>query len=365
MTNHGLARHATGGLGALVVILAGCGGAGSPRSGAAAHPEVPVVKAVPATVEAMSQTMELAGTVEPVRVARLSSPAEGPVEAISVREGDRVERGQLLLRVGRRRGIQARLAADRESLHRAVTERDRVERLVAEGALPREQEELARLELERVRAVAASSAELAWDHDVRAPWGGVVSRVPVNVGNFVAPRTILVEIYDPTSLVVRVSLPETVAMLVGQGGAATVALDAYPGRSFEGRLARLFPELDRRLRTRTAELALVDAPGLAPGMSARVRLEARRIENAVVVPAAAVRVSQDGKFGFVVVDGSVVRRVVTTGLEPEGRVQILAGIESGERVIVGGPPKLREGMKVQLAPAEIKGTGETSGSAVR
>jgi membrane fusion protein (multidrug efflux system) len=329
---------------------------GGSGAAAAARPAeaLPEMKTAKAKVEPMVRTIELPGTVEPVRVARLASPAEGPVEDLSIREGDRVGAHQRLLRIGRGRGARARLASDREELRKARDELDRVHRLVDARAVPGEWLDKARADHERARAQAEAGEESAGDYDVRAPWSGLVSRVLVSDGNYVAPRTVLVEMFDPHTLVVRIALPEAFALGLSEKAAAHVTLDAVPGRQFKGELARLYPDLDRKLRTRVAELVLQGAPPLVPGAFARVQLAVESIPDALVVPASAVISLDEGARAVFVVDsGRAVRRRIETGLDDGRRVQLRSGVRPGEEVVVAGQAKLEDGRPVRVKPPDV------------
>ena len=204
-----------------------------------------------ARVEGMRSFRELAATVEPTRLARLASPAEGPVARLLVREGDLVKSGQLLVVIGRSRTTQARLSSDREELRKVQDEFERIDRLVAKGAVPGELLDKAKADLERAKAMVEAGEEVVSDYQIRAPWSGVVSQVLVQEGNYVSPRAILLEVFDPASLVLRIALPESISAVVQRGADALVRFDAFPAKEVAGKITRVFPELDRRLRTRS------------------------------------------------------------------------------------------------------------------
>jgi membrane fusion protein (multidrug efflux system) len=127
-----------------------------------------------------------------------------------------------------------------------------------------------------------------------------------------------------------------------------VQMDAYPGKTFEGKISLVYPELDTRMRTRTAEVKLEAPVALIPGMFARLQIGLETATDAVVVPGDAVLVLPNGeKVAFILKDGKAQRRVVQTGLEASGRVQIVSGVQPGETVITAGNEKLKDGMEVK------------------
>jgi membrane fusion protein (multidrug efflux system) len=318
------------------------------KEGAQKAKPVPVVAVQKAEVAPISRTLELTGTATPTRQARLASPGEGPIQNCRVREGAQVKRGERLVTIGRSGAAAAQVTAASESLKEQQAELNRMKILVQSGAVPGSQLDTARAKYEGARALLAKARESAGDYSVAAPWDGVVSKVLVKDGDFVAPRAPLVEMYDPNSLVIRLAIPEAQSTLVFKGMPVKVQMDAYPGKTFEGKISLVYPDLDTRMRTRTAEMKLDYPVALIPGMFARLQVGLETATEAVVLPGDAVLVLPNGeKIAFILKDGKAQRRVVQTGLEAEGRVQIVSGIQPGETVITAGNEKLKDGMEVK------------------
>jgi membrane fusion protein (multidrug efflux system) len=242
----------------------------------------------------------------------------------------------------------AQVTAMAESVKEQAAELNRTKILVQSGAIPGSQLDTAKAKYEGARALMAKAQENAGDYSVAAPWDGVVSKVLVKDGDFVAPRAPLVEMYDPKSLVIRLAVPEAQSTLVLKGMPVKVQMDAYPGKTFEGKISLVYPDLDTRMRTRTAEIKLNYPVALIPGMFARLQVGLETASDAVVVPGDAVLVLPNGeKVVFILKDGKAQRRVVKTGLETGGQVQIISGIQPGETLITAGNEKLKDGMDVK------------------
>ena len=190
-----------------------------------------------------------------------------------------------------------------------------------------------------------------------APFSGTITRVHVRPGDMAVVKAPLLEMADLSSLVIRLAVPEAHASEVNAGMAARVSLDSLPGRTFAAKMTRVYPELDRRMRTRTVELALDEPAELLPGMFARVRLVLVSVENAITIPQQTVILTPaGGQVAYVVADGKAAMRKVRTGIEQAGRVQVLAGLEPGEKVVVAGQEKLKDGMGVRIAkPSKAPG----------
>lgn len=191
---------------------------------------------------------------------------------------------------------------------------------------------------------------------ISAPFTGTITKVFARQGDMAAMKAPLLRMADLESLVVRCAVPEVQAGAVKQGIKAEVRLDALPGVTLPAAVVRVYPELDPRMRTRTIELAVNDDANLAPGMFGRVRLLVESVDDAVTMPVQAVIVTPAGaQVAFVAADGKAAQRKVRTGIEESGRVQILAGLKPGEKVIVAGQEKLKDGAEIRLPGAAKEG----------
>jgi membrane fusion protein (multidrug efflux system) len=334
-------------------ILAGCGQ--KEPAGSAKSIKAPVVSVHVVEKAVISRSIQLTGTVEPVRLARFASPAEGPVTGLLVREGDHVRQDQLLLTIGRSSGAEANLEAAQIALDREREELRRVKQLVESGALPAEQLDIALVREANALANYNRSRELSGDFQIRAPMDGLVAKVYVTEGDYVTPRLHLLDVYDPASLVLRFAVPEASALLLKKGLIVEVYLDAFPGRKDQARVSRVYPDLDRTLRTRTAEAVLTEKVDLAPGMFARLNLILESHTDVVIVPPEALLATPSGdRILFVVEEGKAAQKKVEIGIETESAVEILSGIQEGDSVIIAGNEKLKSGTPVNVMKAGKK-----------
>lgn len=342
---------------ALLLALSGCQEKAPDVSG---PPPVAVTTEVMAP-RAFERWTVATGSVEATTFAALASPAEGPVITLRVREGDRVDRGTALVQIGRQASAAASRASAVEELRRAEADLRRVEVLVNEKAVAGSQLDTARASHERARAALAQAQQAEGDFIVRAPWPGVVSAVRVAEGNFVAPRAVLVEMFDPSSLVLRFALDEQNASAVQAGSLVHASFDTVPGHTFDLQVIRVYPALDRRTRTRTFEATLPTGIELAPGMFARLRIVRETHARALTVPVESVLQDGDQSFVFLAQDGKAVRREVTPAFEQDGRVMLHSGVQPGDEVIVGGIERVKTGSAIRKpSPASTAATDTKS-----
>lgn len=349
----------------LVMALAACGGgeaaeaprggggegAGGPggRGGPGGGMPAVAVEVTPVVEGSIARSVTVSGVIEPIRTVGVNSQVSGALLALAVEEGDRVSRGQPLARVDDRE-LRAQLEAAEASYQVAAASLERAEQLrerrvitLPEYERERTAEAAARAQLDQLRTRIAYTV-------IGAPVSGVVTEKRVEAGDLVAPQTRLFTIADVSTLVVRVGVSELDVVQLQVGDPATVGLDAYAGRSFAGRIRRVFPSADPATRLVPVEVELTSAdPAVArPGFLARVTFALGAHDGVLLVPASALIGGAGSQSVFVLEEGTAVRRTVTTGMTSEGRVEILTGLAAGDPVISKGNTMLRDGMQVRV-----------------
>ncbi|MCC5859467.1 MAG: efflux RND transporter periplasmic adaptor subunit [Ectothiorhodospiraceae bacterium] len=251
---------------------------------------------------------------------------EGWIEDLRVRTtGERVERGQVLFRLYSPQLINAQ----EELLHalrRGVSAEPARERLRALGVAAAEVAEIERGGEPR-RLIA-----------VRAGGDGVVESLNVRQGMYVTPGTEVMTIADLSTVWVIADLFEHQVDAVTTGGAAHVKLPFRPGEVLEGRVDYIYPSLSSPTRTVRVRLAF-DNPGerLKPGMYADVHLAARSLENVLHLPAEAViRTGRQDRVILALGEGRFQAREVLVGQRANGALELIEGVEQGERVVLSG-----------------------------
>jgi membrane fusion protein (multidrug efflux system) len=342
------------------LAIAACGDGDAATAGNATQPGVlgerPPVPVQVAPVERGSIAREIAvsGVVEPIRTIGVNSQLAGALRAVQVQEGDVVRVGAVLARLDDRE-LRAQLTAAEAALEVAEATLARSESL-------REQQVITAAEYERDRTALAAARAL---HDqlltrvgfatVRAPIAGVITAKMVEAGDVVAPQTRLFQLADVSTLVVRVGVSELDVVDLGGGDTVDVGLDAYPGRSLDGVIRRVFPAADPATRLVPVEVALrgTSSAEARPGFLARITFGLGSRGGVLLVPASAI--VGGGEAGpeavFVVEESTAARRPVTTGMTSRGRVEILEGLEAGELVVTVGNNALRDGAQVRTIDA--------------
>jgi len=286
------------------------------------------VKTATAQRSGLPRTLATVARVVPneYRLGHVHVRTEGWIEYLSVHtEGARVEQGDVLFRFY----APALVSAQQEYLQALQLQQTALiaaaaERLLALGLQPR-QIDLLKQDREVLRLV-----------DIRAPRDGFVLELNVRHGMYVTPALMIMSIADLSSVWVEIDVPERQAGWIEAGQLARMTLASAPGREWPARVDYVYPTLRSESRTLRARLVF-DNPELVfrPGMYANVRIDAGARDDVVVVPSQAViRSGNQQRVILALGDGYFRPAQVRTGLESEGRVEILEGLSAGEKVVI-------------------------------
>jgi membrane fusion protein (multidrug efflux system) len=170
----------------------------------------------------------------------------------------------------------------------------------------------------------------------------------VSTGDYVTRGMKVVEVVRITPLRVELTVPEQFVADVTVGQPVSFTVDAFQGRTFQGRVRYVSPSLRADQRALTVEAVVPNANGeLKPGMFATALIEQPKKVPAVLVPATAVRVVAGTSRVFVVAGDRAEERIVTTGQKIEDVIEIAGGLKSGERVATENVGQLVDGTKVK------------------
>lgn len=314
----------------------------------------------PAQASALQGQTGFDGVVEAVRQTVIAAQVPGAVVELNVKAGDRVQAGQLLLRIDARAADQtaaasnAQVQAARAALDVATREYERQKQLhqkkyISQAALERAESEFkaTSAQVAAQMAQAGAARTLTGLHTVRAPYAGVVAEVPVALGDMAMPGRPLLTLYDPAALRVTASVPQSAS---GSVQADTVRVE-LPGLAASQQWPRatrvqVLPTVDAATHTVQVRAELGAGPdGVAPGMFARLWLPVTGSATAgktVTVPLKAVVRRAEMTGVYVQGEGGkpLLRQVRLGRVEGE-RVEVLSGVAPGEQVVVDPQSALR------------------------
>jgi RND family efflux transporter MFP subunit len=370
----------------LLVILAAAGGGAWYWFNRERPVEVEVATVTERAAGTQASVLNASGYVTARRRATVSSKVTGKVIEVNVEEGMAVRQGQVLARLDDS-SLQAALKfyrAQLEAAKRQIPESEvrlaqarlqlqRQERLRGDGLNTPNDIDNARAEVDSLVARIASAQEQVKvaesqiamqqtaidDTVIRAPFSGVALSKDAQPGEMVSPvsagggftRTGISTIVDMASLEIEVDVNESYINRVRPGQPVTAVLDAYPDWQIPANVITLVPTADRQKATVLVRIGFQKLdPRILPDMGVKVTFlreadagDAPLAQGVTLVPAAAVRTENGTTYAFVVVNNTVERRAIKTGGTDGDRLEVVAGLKGGDRVVIAPPPELREG----------------------
>ena len=310
-----------------------------------------VVEATRVQVAKLPQALSAVGSLRSDETVMVRPEVTGRVAQIQFREGERVSKGQPLIKLDD--SIQqADLAKARANLTLSKSKFDRSADLMTKGFLSSQ----ARDEAENSYKVAQAEAELMQARiskmSIRAPFAGTIGLRQVSVGDYVKEGQDLVNLESLDPLKVDFRVPEMALSRVRDGQTLQITLDALPDKAFDGRVVAINPLIDANGRSIVIRAQVPNREGsLRPGMFARVRLFTSGVQDTMLVPEESLFPLGEDKYVYKVVDGKATRQKIEIGARRDGRVEVVNGLTPEDVVVTAGVIKLREGVAVQIANA--------------
>ena len=375
-----------------------CSAADGKTQDAKAVPLAVAVAPVAATEQPIARFIRVTGTLTAEEQADVAAETGGRVISTPVERGTAVAQGAVMITLSsvetdaslkeaeaNAGQIEARLALSssggfdvnnvpevrnaKANFDLAQSEFGRIEKLLAERVVSQSEYDQRKTQVEAARqqfesaknaaeqqfqALQASKARVTLarkavsDTVVRAPFSGLVAQRMVSTGDYVTRGMKVAEVVRITPLRAELTVPEQFVASVTVGQPISFSVDAFPNRTFEGRVRYVSPALraDQRALTVEATVPNVNAE-LKPGMFATALIEQNAKTPAVLVPASAVRVVSGTGRVFVIAGDRAEERIVTIGQKLDPLVEVVNGLKSGERVATENVGQLVDGSKVR------------------
>ena len=324
-----------------LVMAASCGNSGNKTAQVAVVDDTPTVSVVQVGVQEVPQDVTYTSTVQAFVKNNIVPQAGNRIKKINVEIGDFVKKGQVLAEMDMTQLQQAELQLANNEI-----EYNRLKALYEAGGLSKSDLDA----IEMAYKVSRTSYENLLENSIlTSPIDGVITARNYDVGDMYAMSAPLftVEQIKPVKLLVAVS--ESDYSKIKKGDDAVITADAVPGKTFYGKVTRLYPTVDPATRTVTVEVQVANNYNtLRPGMFTRVKLNFGT-NKSVVIPDVAVVKQQGSGERFVYVlnsDGTVNYQPVVLGRRLGAEYEVLEGIQDGAKVVTGGQLRLKDGIKV-------------------
>ena len=370
------AQQASGQPGGAAGARQGGAGGGNPGGRGGGRGQL-TVELAPVVHAGVNRELAVVGNLIGDQTVSVVPKTAGRLEQISVKLGDRVNRGQRIAKIEdqeileqvkqaeaafevakatiRQREADLELAKTNVERSRNLFQRQLLPQQTLDDAEAKYQSAQASLDLARAQNSQSQSRldELRINLQntiITSPVNGFVARRAADPGAFVSANAPIVDVVDIIHVRLVANIVEKDLKQIGVGDSARVEVDAFPGESFMGRIARLSPVLDPATRTAPIEVEIPnDQYRLKPGMYARVGIITESHPNALVVPTNSL-VDANGTRGVYLAVNNVAQfHAVKIGIEGNERTEVLDGVSEGDRVVTTGAAGLRNGDPIVLA----------------
>jgi RND family efflux transporter MFP subunit len=287
------------------------------------------------------------GIVEPVTWAKVQPLVTARVVELCKCEGRPVDRGDVLVRLD-----DAGAAAHVDELTARVAflekEAERYRRLIGERIVSLQTYERVTSDLGQAMAALGVARERLADYTLRAPMSGIVLRRDGEVGEIVAPGDVVFWVGQPKPLWIVADVDEEDIPRVRADQRALIKADAFPGQVLDGRVERITPKGDPVNKSFRVYVALPDDTPLMIGMTTEVNLVVATTDDALLVPAEAVR---DGRV-FVLQGDRAIARPVELGTVGDRMIEIRGGLADNEPILLAPPADLADRARVRIAGSD-------------
>jgi len=287
-------------------------------------------------------------TLEAEGDASVVAKVGGVVQQILVEEGSYVKAGQILAKLDAEK-LAVQLAQAEANMRKLENDFRRNEELFNKKLVSAEVYQRAKFEYDSQKA-AFEMTKL--DHDyasIRAPISGVVALRMIKVGNMVLPNTPTFRITDFDPLLAVLHVPEREMSKLRVGQPASLTVDAIANADFTGRIARVSPVVDPTTGTIKVTVEVRDpSRQLKAGMFGRVNVVHDVHTNTLLVPKGAVMAEDAESAVFVVQDSVAYRKLVKTGYVNGANIEILSGLQAGDKIVTTGQGSLKDSTKVEV-----------------
>lgn len=325
-----------------LLIYMSCGSKGQNET---AQERISVQVATPTNTD-VEDVLRFIGELRADREAKLEFNLSGRIAQLHYDVGDRVSRGTVMATLHQEE-IRAHLEQARAAYEKAQADLKRVEKLHGEQIASDDRLEATRVGAKQAHASYVMAQEALKNSSVIAPFTGSVAEKNGEVGEYYnammggPPVYRLVKV-DTVKAIIGV--PEAEVPQIKSGQEARISLDTYPGEVFRGQVTRTGLTIDRFSRTMEVEITASNEQGmLKPGMLADIEVVVGSRQGVLSLPLRAIIRDMGLEHVFVVEEGKAMKREIVSGVEHDGKAEIIQGLAGDERVVVEGQFGLKEG----------------------
>lgn len=324
-----------------------------PEATAAAPPSTPAggsvipVNAVIVKPQKIENKIKVSGSILANESAQLRSEMSGRISKIYFKEGDRIKKGELLVRINDEE-LRAQLERLKYTQKLYQETENRNKQLLEREAISREEYEIALTELNTAQAdIKLVEAQIA-KSQLRAPFDGIIGLRYISEGSYVTPTTDIASFFNIDYSKIDFSVPGKYSGVVNVGDNVYFSVENSP-ETFQGRVYAIEPQVDPTTRTlRMRAISENKGRKVIPGQFASIELILDAVENALMVPTESIVPEQDGHKIFLANNGKAQPVQVKLGLRTPQQVEVVSGLKPQDTVITTGLLQIRQGSPINV-----------------
>ena len=300
--------------------------------------------------ETFKNKLQVAGSVISNEEVELHAELSGKIIHIGFKEGGRVNKGDLLLKVNdadlqaqlQKAIVNQKLAEDKEYRQKILLGKKGVSQETYDAVL--NSLNAAKADVENVKAQIAKT-------EIHAPFSGTVGLRYVSEGGYVTPSTKIATLQNINPVKVDFSIPQRFADIIAVGNLVKVKTSS--GKEYGAKVYAVEPKIDPATRALQVRAICSNERGeLRPGSYVTVNMELNDVRNAITIPTQAIALDISGESVFIFKNGVAVSKKVECGIRTEEQVQIISGVSVGDSIITSGIMQLRPNTKVKIYSVE-------------
>lgn len=294
-----------------------------------------------------AEKLSLSGSLEANEETEIRSEVSGIVENINFKEGSKVSKGQVLIRVNDRE-LRAQLSKAQTAQNLASENQRRAKLLLEKQAISQEEFDMTEADFQSAKAeFQLTSAQLS-KATIRAPFSGVIGLRTISEGTYVTPATPIATLVNTDKLKLTFSIPEKYSSQVKLNDTLKFTT-SNSAEEYKATIYAIEPQVDVETRTLKMRAIAENKEGeLIPGTFANVFLPLASVENALFVPTESLIPVQNGKKIFIYQNGVAREVLVETGTRTDSSARVLKGLKPGDTVLTSGVMMLKDGAKIQI-----------------
>lgn len=295
----------------------------------------------------LAENVVATGTLEPEESLTLISETQGKIIKIYKRKGDRVLKGEAIVKVDDE-VMAANVLTAEANYMQLQKDVERLTRLANENAVTKRDLEQATIGLKKAKADLVTAQKALSNTSIKSPINGVINSSNLTIGQFLGGGSPVCDIVNNSTLKLNIKVSENEVYRIGKGQVVKVRLSVFPDRVFSGKIVSVAEKADGAMKF-NVEIVLANSSDthLRSGLYAEAELPVKN-QNRIIISKACIVGSMEEPVVYVAQGDRAVKRTLVIGQSNDKQVEVLSGLSSNEKVIINGQLNLKDGDEINI-----------------